>query len=807
MELIYLGGAGEVGASAILVKLNEYNILLDSGIRQSTSKDKLPDFDILRNEGGIDVIIISHAHMDHIGSLPLISREYPNAKIFMNKMTLDLTRVLLYDNLKIMNYHGGEIPIFNENDVLDMFDKVTVVPYQKEVIIHDDLKLTFYMAGHIAGASVTYIKSKEGTVLYTGDYSLFPQHTISGLSVPKLRPDVLISEATYGNRLHANREVEEMRLIDTVCEVINNNGKVLIPVFALGRSQEILLILKRAMNKKQITNTKIYVDGMVRDINRVFLNNPLYLKESIGKRILKGNNIFYNDNIIKVEDDNDRQKIVNSSQPLIVVSSSGMLMGGMSEFYASHFIENKNNAIILTGYQDEESNGSMLLNLLDEKEEDRKLKLNGKVHNVLCNVTKVGLSAHADKQEIKNLFNTLTPKYIILGHGEEDSLDEIAREATRENSCYVYVPRIGDKINLEIRNPRKQIEHSLNYIYSKDGTMEEFHYFIKENYNDRLFTKEDLAYIYYGRDPISNEIDTLTKELIDSPYFTQDKKRYFLFKIANELEIQDNTNKEIKAQDIENIIIQKMSEFPYKKISYYLAEKRVVLTFDFPKVVSDKFYNIAKEIYDDTGIKLEKNNNINTLACENKIREIIGDNVNKISYLPNYDLFKIKVYKIDQEWYAKIKEAIGYDSEFVLVPKSSCDKIILTGKKLEQNEAFAYIDNYFKDKKHKPYKKSLKNGNIVLSFITYQIGSLYKDDISDIEKNINWNIELNGSANINMIFVELDNLLNKYEIKKIKNPSFIAQENKVKVKVEQADQESLKEEFYDITGLRLEIEY
>lgn len=120
MEVVYLGGANEVGASSILVKINEKNILLDCGIRQSKNKDKLPDFSIIPDFGGLDAIIISHAHMDHIGSLPILSKEFPLTPIYMNKMTLELTKVLLYDSLKIMNYTEGEIPIFSENDVLNM---------------------------------------------------------------------------------------------------------------------------------------------------------------------------------------------------------------------------------------------------------------------------------------------------------------------------------------------------------------------------------------------------------------------------------------------------------------------------------------------------------------------------------------------------------------------------------------------------------------------------------------------------------------------------------------------------------------
>ena len=234
MDIQFLGGALEIGGSAILIQIDGKNILLDAGIRQGMSQDPLPNYRAIQESGGLDAIIISHAHLDHIGSLPIISKEYPGARIYMNHMTMDLVRVQLYDSLKIMNNREAEIPLYAEQDVVATLNRIFPIGYEVKFPIFDDIFLTFYNAGHIAGASFSYIQGKEGTLFYSGDFSSFSQNSIEGAKLPKLRPDIAIVESTYGDRLHSNRKVEEKALVDFVKEGLDNNGKVLIP--EIGRA-------------------------------------------------------------------------------------------------------------------------------------------------------------------------------------------------------------------------------------------------------------------------------------------------------------------------------------------------------------------------------------------------------------------------------------------------------------------------------------------------------------------------------------------------------------------------------------------
>ena len=478
--------------------------MFDAGIRQSASKDSVPNFRDIQTYGGLDAIIISHAHLDHIGCLPIISKEYPNAKIYMNNMTKDLVKVLLYDSLKIMNNRDAEIPLYAEADVENTFNRIFTINYEVKFPIFEDMYITFYNAGHIAGASCIYLQSPEGAVFYSGDFSVFSQRTVEGAKLPRLRPDVAIVESTYGDRLHSNREIEERNLIDAVNECIENNGKMIIPAFALGRAQEVILILKGAMNKGNLKKVKVYVDGMVRDINRVYKNNPLYLKNSLGKRILKGISPFYDDNIIEIKATENREEILSQKEPVVIISSSGMLTGGPSAFYAEKIAPMENGYIVITGYQDEESPGRKILDLLDADEEsERYLSINGLNIPVKCKVKKVGLSAHSDKNEIKGVLERISARNIILVHGNEEVIRSLGKEISNEFIGRTFTPACGEEININIRNPRKQLNKSFPHVLSrKDKLCEEninqLWKFVYENYNNKLLTIEELLYLWSG---------------------------------------------------------------------------------------------------------------------------------------------------------------------------------------------------------------------------------------------------------------------------------------------------------------------
>ena len=825
LNISFLGGACEVGGSSILLKISHKNILLDCGIRQGAAKDPIPDFKIIQDNGGVDAIIISHAHMDHIGCLPIISKEYPMAKIYTNIMTKDLMKVLLYDSLKIMNNRESEIPLYAEKDVKSMMNRVVPINYMVEFNIFDDMKICFYNAGHIAGACCVYIKSSEGSLFYSGDFSLFSQRTVEGLKLPKLRPDIGIFETTYGDRLHSNREVEEQRLIDIIKECIENNGKMLIPAFALGRAQEVILTIKKAINKGIIQDIKIYVDGMIRDINRVYKFNPTYLKNSLGKKILRGIEPFYDDNIICVEDKKSREKILDSKNSCIIISSSGMLTGGFSQYYAEKLVPLENNYIVITGYQDEESPGRKLLSLLDKSDEDKKIEMNGKIVPARCRVENIGLSAHSDKEEIKSLIKMLLPRNIFMVHGNENVVRNFSREISLETIARVYSPKCGESYEVNINRPRKQWFRKIDKTLGEKSILNEENIdklwkFTIENYGQKFFTIEELTYIWSG---YKKYIFEFQQCIINSVYFENDMKRLFLFKAKSREEVEEALKpKELKPNELNDLINRYFKEFKFKKASLIYDEKKVILSFDFPSVVDKKIYKIIEKFEQDNNWKVRISDSININEASRIIKEIFYNaDIKKISYRLEKNCVEVNInsnFHVNENILHKFTENTGlaimvssldYNADIAInddIIKVNRDKDIM-----EQNKALNFIENEFKDKEFKPYKKSIKTYQndkyIELVFITPAIGKKYNNTIDKLVETTGWNMKISNSINQNEIINKASLLCSMNNIVLKKNPSFNISNLTLSLKLQETQNDeilcNIKKEFEYSTGCTL----
>lgn len=806
VSLHFLGGAKEIGGSAILVELNGYKLLLDCGMRQSAGKDPFPDFYKIQEVGGVDAIIVSHAHMDHTGTLPVISKEYPLAPIYATLMTIDLTRVLLYDSIKLMNRKEEGIPAYAEADVEALFTRMHGCRFEESLEILPGIKLTMYSAGHIAGAACIFLESKEGSLFYTGDFSGFSQNTIEGIRVPKLRPDIVITEATYGDKLHANRQAEEKALIEVVKECINKNGKMVIPAFALGRAQEVLLILKRAMNKGELPKAKIYVDGMVRDMNVVYGRHPWYLKNMLAKRIMKGNDIFYSDEICPVGIQDDRIELLKGNEAKIFVASSGMLTGGPSAIYAEKIAPMENGYIIITGYQDEEAPGRQIQQLLESVDEERFFSVNEHRVPVRCTLKKVSLSAHADKMEIQGLLEKLSARHIFLVHGDREVVESLSAELKTDYRTRIYTPEIGDSETVVLRSPRKQLEKVYAYtmqkqecLWERESFSRELHAYILEHYAGYKFTVKDLAFIWYGKMVTDEQVLISFEQALDETiYFCRDGKRLFLFRASTQEEIEELLLK--KTGMDQNSIMQLAGEwfvaYPYKKISCFQERKEIQFVFDFPNQAGGEFDVLAEKFWGETGWRIFKNSEPNEHAIQTFLTEKLGINLRKISIHKQEKCVRLAFYQsVIKEELERIcleferltgyqllyegKEYLKSSGGFQKSEKKESHDIYpeTQMKPIEQNLAFCCIDAEFEGEQILPCKKGIQSDGegkfLQIAFLSPQLGRQVEDVLQRIANQTGWRIRIADSVNQNVILSYANQICKSNQVLLRKNPSYL----------------------------------
>ncbi|MCU0659498.1 MAG: MBL fold metallo-hydrolase [Polyangiaceae bacterium] len=425
LRVSFLGGASAIGASSALVQVADQAVLIDCGVRFRSDR-MLPDLEQLTGKH-LDAILVTHAHSDHTGALPVVHEAFPAAPIYMTPPTRSLVEILQRDALKLMRTSGereGEIPLYTERQVESMLGRVMAVHHEASFVL-GDIRVTYLPASHILGASMIHLETPAGNVLFTGDYSVGAQRTVPGLARPQMPVDIVFTESTYGNRAHADRKLAEERLLRTIAETVEQQGRVLIPAFAIGRAQEVLLVLRDALKHGRIPRVPILVDGMVRSVCGAYPLHERYLAPGVQRLLRTEGHPFFNRDIRAVGDSSDRRQVA-SGGPCIVISSSGMLTGGPSSFYASEFAPNERDAILITGYQDEESPGRALLNLL-KQQGPRRLMVGGKEVEVKCRFESYSLSAHADRMQMVGLMEALNPQVVGLVHGDLEAKETLAR--------------------------------------------------------------------------------------------------------------------------------------------------------------------------------------------------------------------------------------------------------------------------------------------------------------------------------------------------------------------------------------------
>jgi Cft2 family RNA processing exonuclease len=558
MQLTFLGGANEVGASATLVEVAGLRLLVDAGIRISNradrtiTSDQLPDLQRINEAGGIDAILVTHAHTDHTGALPLVAERYPGVPVLATPPSIELIKVLQADAQKIMasrQESEGELPLFDEIALSRLLDAFQPVFFRQPIYLDHGVEVTYYPSGHILGAGSLVIESDEGTLVMSGDVSMTPQRTVQSADLPNIKAHALVLESTYGGRLHANRIAEENRLVARLQEITAAGGRVLIPAFALGRAQEILqIILARAPE----LNVPIYVDGMVRLVCKAYSHFDELIPRAT-TQLANGDDLFFRGQIQAVTGAAQRQEIARMSDPAIVVASSGMLTGGASAFYAYHFAGDAQNLICTSGYTDEESPGRFLQRMMRERQagEGVPFRLGKETVSLRSQIDAYSLSAHADEAELISMAEAFDPDHIMLVHGDGGARGSL-RDRLQDRQKRVTLPVAGQTVALAMQRTGRLYAMQRG---EETGAIDVESLWTRlRGTGGNAFTPAQLSIAWYGDSRRQKEISAVLNP--ENPYFTRDVNRPNYFRVSTIEEVAMAGQRAILLEEFPDLIGQ-----------------------------------------------------------------------------------------------------------------------------------------------------------------------------------------------------------------------------------------------------------
>jgi KH/beta-lactamase-domain protein len=456
IRITALGGFQEVGRSCILVQTRESSVLLDAGINPGAQNpfDAFPRFDAPQFDiDALDAVIISHAHLDHCALVPFLYKYGYDGPVYCSAPTSSLMTLLQLDYLDVLGKQGGMAP-YDQKDVRDVVLHTLPTRFGVVTDIAPDIRLTMHNAGHILGSSVVHLHIGEGlhNVVYTGDYKYSKTMLLEPAETEFPRVETIITESTYGapQDIMPSRLEAEDRLASIVNQTFDKNGKVLIPVPAVGRAQEIMLILDMYMRQGRIKEAPVFLEGMISEATAITTAYPEFLAREVRGSILhEGVNPFQSDYFTIVEHPSARQEIIEG-EPCVVIATSGMLEGGPVIEYFKNLASDERNTLVFVSYQIEGTLGRRVQRGLAETpivSNDGKIE----ILKVRLRVESIeGFSGHSDRRQITNYVRRLSPKpeRIIVCHGEKSKSYSIAGFFQRAYKTEVLVPSLLETIRL-----------------------------------------------------------------------------------------------------------------------------------------------------------------------------------------------------------------------------------------------------------------------------------------------------------------------------------------------------------------------
>ncbi len=456
IRLTVLGGAQEVGRSAFLVKTRESSVLLDCGINPGSQRpfEAFPRFDSPEFQiDQLDAVVITHAHLDHCGLAPFLYKYGYDGPLYCSAPTSNLMTMLQLDYLDVANKQGIT-PHYDQKDVRECV--LHTIPLRFGVVtdIAPDIRLTLHNSGHILGAAMAHLHIGEGlhNIVYTSDYKFARTMLLEAAATEFPRIETVITESTYGGSddFMPSRVEAEEHLTQVINATLERKGKVLIPVPAVGRAQEIMLIIDGYMKRGLMKEAPVFIEGMISEATAIHTAYPEYLSREVRHSILHEEvNPFQSDYFTIVEHPSVRQNIIEG-EPCIVLATSGMLEGGPVIEYFKNWADDEKNTIIFVSYQIEGTMGRRVqkgVNEVSMMDNDGKMG----VVQVKMQVESIeGFSGHSDRRQLVNYLTHLTPKpeRIFVCHGEKQKTMNIAGFLDHKAGINTVVPGILETFRL-----------------------------------------------------------------------------------------------------------------------------------------------------------------------------------------------------------------------------------------------------------------------------------------------------------------------------------------------------------------------
>ncbi len=456
IRLSILGGGRQVGRSCLFMQTPESRVLLDCGVDVASPESPYPYLEIPEfNINQLDAVIISHAHLDHVGFLPYLYKFGFRGPTYCTAPTRDMAALLLLDFVKIMKSENKD-PIYDVEDVKEMIKHTVTLEYDEVTDVTPDFRLTLYNAGHTLGSAMIHLHVGNGlhNILYTGDMKFGKTQVLEPSSTVFPRLETLIIESTYGGKeiTEEDKEENDADFAKLVKETIAKGGKLLVPVLGSGRAQEIMLTLHHLMYiTNELEKVPIYVDGLVWDITAIHTAYPEYMNANVRKLIFhKDENPFLAEVFKEVGSNQERQQIIQGGQPCIILATSGMLVGGPSVEYLKGLAENPDNSLAMVSYQGEGSLGRRI------QRGDREIAFtngaNQEILQIKCRIESFDeFSAHSNRKQLLNFIYKCSPrpKKVIVNHGESSRCLDLASAVHKMFRIETSAPRNLEAVRLK----------------------------------------------------------------------------------------------------------------------------------------------------------------------------------------------------------------------------------------------------------------------------------------------------------------------------------------------------------------------